>query len=492
MPAQLRQRVPWLSFCDDIAFTAYDPPIALSPATALGPSITPGGDPKTQTLVAVPSFTTDPGARKTSAGTESFSVTRITPAAQMTPSPGTKSGPKQLGGDLEQGNGIQQDGDTSGHPRHQANPDVPGLPLQPTPTTSSQQESDQILHPVAPNEPHKSGNQDPTGRESRKEVAEISRVADPVATTPADISDVPQSIRTTTAAHAITANPVAAATTGIGNNPEDPGTIVDGTLLSIPQRFAGHAITATPAGIAIAGTSINLEDPDVTTGGTPVPLNKAGHLVVSSKTIPLASRFPKTMRTANAGKAIMTDPTAIVITSTTLRGANHAVTVHGTTVAPDKAGDFLIGSKTMPLKTESSPSVVTKVAGQFGTVAASGTLVASRTLTQGDAGVPINGTLVSLNTAGRFVVGSKTCSFKSESMGLDNTRTGTSGARGPRATLTSLANRSSLFVGGSGNATFTSVQIFRGEGRVLKCNLLWMEVFVAIVAIALSFMCFVI
>lgn len=495
MPAQLRQRVPWLSFCEDIAFTAYDPPIALRPATALGPSVTPDSDPQTQSLAATPSPTTDLGARKTFAGTKSLSVPRIAPAAQMTPSPGTQSDPKPSSGDPEQGNKIQQDGDTSGDPRHQANPNVPGLPLQSTPTTSSNQESDQIFHPVAPNEPHESGSKDPTGRESRKEAADVSRVADPEAKTPADVLDVPQRIRTTTASHAITANPNAAAITDIGIDPEDPGATVDGTLVALPQRIlttiAGHAITAAPTRVAIAGNSINPGDPGVTIAGTPVALNKAGHLVVGSKTIPLASGLPETMTTAIAGKAIMADPTAITIMGTTLRAGDPAVTVDGTTVAVDKAGNFLIGSKTIPFRTEFATPVVTTIAGQVITAATSGIAIAGTTLRPGDASFPINGTIVSLNTAGRFVVGSKTYSFESESVGLGDTIAGESGVRGSRATLTPLTNKSSLSVGGNGSATSTSVQIFKGEGRALKCSLLWMDAFVAIVAMVMSFPCFV-
>lgn len=496
MPAQLRQRVPWLSFCEDIAFTAYDPPIALSPATALGPSITPGSDPKTQILPAVPSPTTDPGPRKTYAGTESLSVPRIAPAAQMTPSPGTQSDSKQPSGDPEQGNEIQQDSDTSRDPRYPANLNVPGLQLQPTPTTSSNQESDQIFQPVAPNQPHESGNEDPTGRESRKEAADVSQVADPDATTPADTSDVLQRIRSTTASHATTANPVAAAITVIGIDPEDPGATVDGTPGALPQRIlttiAGHAITAAPAGVAIAGTSINPGDPGVTIGGTQVALNKAGHLVVGSKTIPLASVFPETITTAIAGKAITADPTAIVIAGTTLRRCDPAVTADGTAVALDKDGSFLIGSKKIPFRTESATPVVTTIAGQVITAASSGIAIAGTTLRPGDASFPINGTVISLNTAGRFVVGSKTYSFKSESVGLDDAIAGASGAREPRATLTPLANQSSLSVGGKGNATSTSVQIYKGEGRALKCNLLWMDAIVAIVAMVVSVPCFVI
>ena len=74
MPSQLKQRVPWLSFCEDFFFTEYDPPTTLKSATACSPVITPGSDPKTQALAAVPSLTIDPVARTTAAAKSSISV----------------------------------------------------------------------------------------------------------------------------------------------------------------------------------------------------------------------------------------------------------------------------------------------------------------------------------------------------------------------------------------------------------------------------------
>ena len=74
MPSQLKQRVPWISFCEDIFFTAYDPPTALKSATASSSVIAPGSNHKIQALAAVPSPTIDPGARMTTAGKSSTSV----------------------------------------------------------------------------------------------------------------------------------------------------------------------------------------------------------------------------------------------------------------------------------------------------------------------------------------------------------------------------------------------------------------------------------
>lgn len=63
MPSQLKQEIPWFSFCQNI-FTAYDPPTALRSAPALAPAITPDSDPRTQKQTAAPSHAVSLGAGK--------------------------------------------------------------------------------------------------------------------------------------------------------------------------------------------------------------------------------------------------------------------------------------------------------------------------------------------------------------------------------------------------------------------------------------------
>ena len=81
MPTQLKQRIPWFSFCQNV-FTAYEPPHALVRATAFGPDPTPAGNARAQPLTPVPSATLDPGARKTTAGAGSVPPLPDTPAVE--------------------------------------------------------------------------------------------------------------------------------------------------------------------------------------------------------------------------------------------------------------------------------------------------------------------------------------------------------------------------------------------------------------------------
>lgn len=92
MPNKLRHAQPWLSFCGDAFFTAYDPPHALVTEAALLPP-TSAGDPKP---VSVPSPTQDTGARATISGDGSIPKPAIVPTMDQpkaTPNPPpTKNG----------------------------------------------------------------------------------------------------------------------------------------------------------------------------------------------------------------------------------------------------------------------------------------------------------------------------------------------------------------------------------------------------------------
>ena len=446
MPDQLRQRVPWLSFCEDLGFTAYDPPTALRSATALVPIMTPDSDLKTQNSLAVPSPTVDPGARQTVAGMKSF-VPPFATVAQKTPSPGTHSVPKESSSDREHDSGVKKDSDTGKDPEQQEKPNAAGAPVQTNPAAEKNQGSHQKLRPVAHNEPNQSDNRDPTGNQYGQEIAGVSQLTSREATTPADVSNPAQSILTTT---------------------------------------AGHIVTATPTTVVIAGNNLNLGDPGVTLGGTPLAFNKSGFPLLTSNTIPLASGFVGTIATILAGKTITAYSTTVAMKGSTLRAGDPDATVDGTTVALDEAGRSLIGSKITPFQTQSATSLITTIAGQPITTAASGITIAGTTLDPDDAGLPINGTLISPATAGH-VVGSKTHLFASESAGLKNSTVGASGSTGPSATIMPSVNQSHLSAGGNGNVTSTSAQEFKGEGESLKCNLLWMKAFMVIIAMVVSF-----
>lgn len=139
MPAQLRQRVPWLSFCEDIIFTAYDPPTALRSAIALIPIMTPDSDPKIQNSPAVPSPTMDPGARKTVTGIESSSIPPFATVTQKTPSPGKHSDLTNSNSDRKQDGEMKEVSDDGKDPEKQGKLNAAGAPVQSDPAATNSQ-----------------------------------------------------------------------------------------------------------------------------------------------------------------------------------------------------------------------------------------------------------------------------------------------------------------------------------------------------------------
>ena len=128
---------------------------------------------------------------------------------------------------------------------------------------------------------------------------------------------------------------------------------------------------------------------------------------------------------------------------------------------------------------QSATSLITTIAGQPNTTAESGITIANTALRPGNAIFPINGIPKSLATASQSVVGYQRHLFGSESAGFKDSRVGASGAIRPSATIMPSVNQSHPAAEGNGSGRSTSVQQFKGGGESLKCNMLWMKVFVA-------------
>lgn len=259
---------------------------------------------------------------------------------------------------------------------------------------------------------------------------------------------------------------------------------------------AGHRIAAAPSAVDVAGTTLHPGIPGVTLDGKAVSLDTADHLIIGSKTIALSdgnkgldrliwggSKYQSTPGVAEpfittiAGHAITAAPNAVDVAGTTLHPGDPGMTVDGTAVTLDTAHHLVIGSKTIPLTNEGTslsglilgglghPSTdddthpfITTVAGQAITAAPTAVALAGTTLTPGAPGKMINGMLVSLNTAGQLVMGSKTVALQSEGSGF--------GTGGLSFSSSSQGNfSSSSYSNGTGNLTDT------GDGiKAFKIN----------------------
>ena len=183
-------------------------------------------------------------------------------------------------------------------------------------------------------------------------------------------------------------------------------------------------------------------------------------LNLGTPTISSTSPYLEPIVTIIAGHAITAAPTAITIPGTVIKQGDPGVTLRGTSVALDTAGQLVVDSKTIPIPpgTNSEPFTTT-IGGQV-IAATSGTIaVAGTTLAPGDAGVSVDGTLLSLDTAGRFVVGSKTQTFESGSVSSGAMTAGTPGPWG-KTTPLNVANETA-----KGNGTVIGVQAFEGKAE---------------------------
>lgn len=199
---------------------------------------------------------------------------------------------------------------------------------------------------------------------------------------------------------------------------QDVETPSHGTPTPMTTTIGGQAITAASNVVAIAGNTLSPGAPGTTVDGTVLSLDTAGRFVVGSKTISLTSKVPQTITTNIVGQAITAAPNAIIVAGTTLSPGDPGITLAGTLIYLDTASHLILGPKTLALESESQNSIATKIGGEVITVAPNGIAIAGTALTPGASGVTVGGTLVSLNAAGHLIVGPKTIALQSGSVGV--------------------------------------------------------------------------
>ena len=174
----------------------------------------------------------------------------------------------------------------------------------------------------------------------------------------------------------------------------------------------------------------------------------------------------KSIVTTIAGQVITAAPTAITIPGIIIKQGGPGVTLRGTSVALDTAGQLVVDSKTIPIPpgTNTEPFTTT-IGGQVIAATSDAFAIAGTTLVPGHAGVSVNGTLLSLDTAGHFVVGSKTRTFDSESMSLSAVTAGTPGPGGKSTPLVATPAGNVANQIAKGNGTVTGVQPFEGKAK---------------------------
>ena len=491
MPRQLSNINPVFSSCEVFLFTGYDPPRTLAPATAMAPIITPH-DPQITAPAAAPSPTQDPGPQKTAADDSSASTAVDDPSPPQTQGPilpGETDVPgKDPGPSWSVSDPVGDDNPKAYPP---GNNEEPGQGSVPSPSVQEVSSSD----PDQDNEPE-SANTDMAS--SRDPMENTDNTMDPQRYAIAIGSQKPNSATTVNGQLAQPlVNGISIA--GFTITPDAAPVTADGTRIflgssalavgSISVNIVPPPVPSTPGettemngqviqpltngDISIAGQTLTQGASPITISGTPISLGPSSLIIGSSSfavSLPDQSLIPGQVTTIN-GQVIQPFTNGdIFIDGTTLTPGAPPITVSGISVSLGSTALF-IGSSTMSLVSEVPERLMTTVAGQAVTADPTAVEVGSLTLTPGGPGTSLSGTLVSLNSDGELLVGTRMIPLETMTGGLGGLIMGGLRPGGPYATsLAGLGN-----VSGSGNDTAlgNGVQAFEGLGKSLKSSSLW-------------------
>ena len=154
-------------------------------------------------------------------------VSMITPAAQEFPSPPTIVDPESRS-DLKRGTAIRQNGDITGDPRKQADPNMPNIPLQSPATVNSNQNAHQDSDPHEHKASRPNEKEDPAKNDLGQSATGGSG---------------PAGFKTTAVAD-------------LPKNSDSAGEAPDQVPQRILTTIAGQGIPAAPSSVEIAGASI--------------------------------------------------------------------------------------------------------------------------------------------------------------------------------------------------------------------------------------------
>lgn len=185
-----------------------------------------------------------------------------------------------------------------------------------------------------------------------------------------------------------------------------------------PTTINGQEAQLLPNGVSIAGTTLTPGAPAITISGTPISIGPSGLAVGTESPIPLPNAFPKILFTTLANQAITILPTAAEFAGATLTPGSPALTISGIPISVASLGPNSISLVAIPPGTTIKNQLITTLANQALTAAPTAVEVAGSHLAPGAPGITVGGTLVSLNTAGDLILGSQTIALQSESGGL--------------------------------------------------------------------------
>ena len=279
-------------------FSAYDPPSALRPATALAPIIT-ASDPQSLPVVPMPSPTLDPGARQTAAGKNPAP----SPAqGQNSPSPEKTIDPK-----LASGQG--------------ADPSQPSDPKQPNNAAGSSEDSGSGKGPSWQNDPKQPSNV-------------LGNNGDPAPGTDPSLPNYPKQ---------------PTGDSGKVDPPSSPSTPTPTTMI-----VGDHTVVAGTSGVQVDGVEIRPQGPPATVSGV-VAINQGSSVVIAQQIIPLTN--PTASATTIYGHAITPLANGVLVDGTVVTPGAIAVAVSGTSVSVDSSSHvYLAGTPYLLPTANAAPS----------------------------------------------------------------------------------------------------------------------------------------
>lgn len=245
----------------------------------------------------------------------------------------------------------------------------------------------------------------------------------------------------------------------------------------------GTTITAGASAVTISGTVVSLDSSqNLIYGGTAVALPTA------PASVPNPGLTAGQVATINDLPVVQLT-NGVSIAGTTLTPGASAIIISGTPIAFGSSA-LVIGSSSFAFAVPSpgSDSLVTTIAGQVINANPSALVLASTTLTPGASGVTISGTPVALDTAGDLVVGSNTVTLGSgsSSTGLGGLILSGLGAGGSASTISpSIAQGNSSIPIGTQSTTSTTASTFAGGSNCLSGVPEWKTVMIVVMVITM-------
>ena len=449
MPNQLTEKLreidPRFSSCKADFFTAFDPPRALVPMSALLPP-EPAGEPKP---APVPSPTNGFGARETIAGKG---------AAPEPPSVPTVDQPKET---IDSAPILTNESPATQHhsddparnnispPQGQHDPGDPQIDNNqgsgPKSGIAPNKDTDPAQNEINANSEKEAGASKFCPLSQIKTVVNRNRLTninlDSLTQDDSKQIDAPGQAKEEPTQNDAR---IKFAGTPPSLDPSDDHVPVDGAPASEDPitTINDQIVQPLSHGISVAGTTLTPGAQAITVSGTSISLGSSA-FIVGTSTVPLLFQPSDPFTTTVAGHPITAAPSAVYVAGTTLYPELPGVKLDGTAVSLDKANRLIIGSKTIALNDgnkglgrlvlgglndQSSPSVakpfITTLAGHAITAALNAIDVAGTTLHPGDSAVTVDGTEVALDTAHHLVIGSNTIPLTSESIGVGGSMMG--------------------------------------------------------------------